>query len=154
MALAERHAHTLKGVAGNIGARQVQTAAGALEKIIHAKAAAGEMDSARQRAAGALDPLIARLKEVLHASAPETRTQAAASAPTNPAQSREAAAQLIQLLSEFDPGASDFIETHYAALRPLFAEGEWPPFEKLVQGYSFADAQTQLAQALKNVPAP
>jgi two-component system sensor histidine kinase/response regulator len=154
MALAERHAHTLKGVAGNIGARQVQTAADALEKLIHAKAAAGEMDSARQRAAGALDPLIARLKEVLHASAPETRTQAAASAPTNPAQSREAAAQLIQLLSEFDPGASDFIETHYAALRPLFAEGEWPPFEKLVQGYSFADAQTQLAQALKNVPAP
>src|SRR6185503_4137239 len=71
MALAERQAHTLKGVAGNIGARQVQTAAGALEKLIHAKAAAGEMDSARHQAAGALDPLIERLKEVLHASAPE-----------------------------------------------------------------------------------
>ena len=28
----------------------------------------------------------------------------------NPAQSREAAAQLNQLLSEFDPGAADFIE--------------------------------------------
>jgi two-component system sensor histidine kinase/response regulator len=31
--LAERLAHTLKGVAGNIGARSVQAAAGALEKL-------------------------------------------------------------------------------------------------------------------------
>ena len=153
MALAERHAHTLKGVGGNIGARQVQTAAGTLEKLIHSKAAAAEIDSARQQAAAALDPLIVHLKEVLNAAAPETRTQAAASAPMNPAQSREAAVQLIQLLSEFDPSAADFIEANHAALGPLFADGTWRQFEKLVQGYSFADAQTQLEQALKNVPA-
>jgi CheY-like chemotaxis protein len=154
MALAERHAHTLKGVAGNIGARQVQTAAGALEKIIHAKAAAGEMDSAWQQAVAALDPLIAHLKVVLHASAPETRTQAAASAPMNPAQSREAMAQLSGLLEEFDPAAVDFIEANHLTLRPLFAGDAWQQFEKLVQGYSFAEAQTQLEQALKILPSP
>jgi PAS domain S-box-containing protein len=151
IALAERQAHTLKGVAGNIGARQVQTAAGALEKLIHARAAAGEMDSARLQAEAALDLLIAHLKEVLNGSAPETRTQAAVSASMNPAQSREAAAQLIKLLSEFDPSAADLVETHYAALLPLFADGTWTQFEKLVQGYSFADAQTQLEQALKKL---
>ena len=70
----------------------------------------------------------------------------------NRAQSREAAAQLAKLLSEFDPGAADFIEANHAAVRPLFAGDGWPQFEKLVQSYSFADAQARLEQALKNVP--
>jgi hypothetical protein len=38
-------------------------------------------------------------------------------------------------------------------LQPLFHDGTWAEFEKLVQGYSFADAQTQLEQALKIVSA-
>jgi hypothetical protein len=38
-------------------------------------------------------------------------------------------------------------------LRPLFAGDAWPQFEKLVQGYAFADAQSQLEQALKRLPA-
>jgi signal transduction histidine kinase/CheY-like chemotaxis protein len=53
-ALAERLAHTLKGAAGNLGAIRVQAAAGDLEKLIHERAAAADVDSARQRvAAGA-----------------------------------------------------------------------------------------------------
>src|SRR4029453_8528407 len=39
-ALAERLAHTLKGVAGNVGSAQVQSAAGALEKAIRDQAPA------------------------------------------------------------------------------------------------------------------
>src|SRR5436189_5109269 len=38
-------------------------------------------------------------------------------------------------------GESDFVETHHAARRPLFVDGKWPTFEKLVQDYSFAEAQ-------------
>jgi hypothetical protein len=82
-------------------------------------------------------------------SAPQTSIPTT-SAPANPAQTREVAAQLSKLLAEFDPGAADFIETNRGALQPLFADGTWTPFEKLVQGYSFAEAQTQLEQALKN----
>jgi hypothetical protein len=74
-------------------------------------------------------------------------------APVNPAQAREAAALLIKLLSEFDPGAADFVEANQSALRSLFADGTWAEFEKLVQGYSFADAQARLEAALKNLPA-
>ena len=69
----------------------------------------------------------------------------------NPARSREAAAQLIQLLSEFDPGAADFVQANQGALRPLFAGDAWRRFEKRVQGYSFADAQAQLEQALEQM---
>jgi hypothetical protein len=61
--------------------------------------------------------------------------------------------QLIKLLSDFDPSATDFVEANRAALHPLFAAAAWAQFEKLVQAYAFADAQTQLEQALKTLPA-
>jgi hypothetical protein len=63
-----------------------------------------------------------------------------------------AAMQLRKLLSEFDPGASAFIETNRAALSPLFLGESWATFEALVQGYGFADAQARLDEALRNVP--
>jgi two-component system sensor histidine kinase/response regulator len=148
-ALAERLAHTIKGVAGNLGAKAIQSAAGALEKLIRAKAAAAELESAQQQLLIALAPVIAQLQESLNSPAPETPAQVSAPSAVDPAQSREAAAQLLKLLVDFDPGASDFIEASGDKLRPLFAEGRWPDFEKLVQGYAFADAQSQLEQALK-----
>jgi HPt (histidine-containing phosphotransfer) domain-containing protein len=151
--LAERLAHTLKGVAGNIGAKSVQSAAGALEKLIRGKAAVAKVDSAKQQVGAALDPLIAQLQAALGSSASNAPPPGATQPTVNPAQSREAAAQLIKLLSEFDPGATDYVEANQAALCPMFAADAWPQFEKLVQGYAFADAQVQLEQALKNFPA-
>ena len=56
--------------------------------------------------------------------------------------------QLLKLLSEFDPGAGDFVEAHRPALQALFADGTWPEFEQLVQGYAFADAQSRLERAM------
>ncbi|MEI6392805.1 MAG: response regulator [Verrucomicrobiota bacterium] len=150
-ALAERLAHTLKGVAGNIGAKPVQIAAGALEKLIRNRATAAETDSALRQVAAALDPLLAQLRA--SPSLPEPNPQPAAAPPENPAQTRAAAVQLTKLLSEFDPGAVEFIEANHAALRPLLPGDAWPPFEKLVQGYAFADAQAQLEQALEKYPA-
>ena len=49
--------------------------------------------------------------------------------------------------------ALEFIEANQAALRPLFPGDAWPQFEKLVQGYAFADAQAQLEQAFEE-PGP
>jgi hypothetical protein len=124
-----------------------------LEKLIRAKATPRELDSAKSQAAAALDPLIAQLKDVLSAPAPEARKQAVASAPIDPAQSREAVAELLRLLSESDPGATDLVETNSAALRPLFADDAWSQFEKLVRDYSFAAAHARLEQALEKLPA-
>jgi two-component system, sensor histidine kinase and response regulator len=151
-ALAERLAHTLKGVAGNIGAKPVQLAAGDLEKLIRGQANADEVKSASEKVSAALDPLLARLQAALASASPPPAAAPAAAPPVHPAQSREAAAQLTKLLAEFDPGAADFIETSQAALHPLFEGGTWTQFEKSVQNYSFAEAQAQLEQALKNFP--
>jgi two-component system sensor histidine kinase/response regulator len=150
-ALAERLAHTLKGVAGNIGAKPVQSAAAILEKAIRGKSPSKEVEAAKERVSTELDPLIAALK--VNMSSSETVTPAASlQAAVDPDKAREAAAVLMKLLSEFDPAAAEFIEANRAALQPLFGGERWPQFEQLVQGYAFADAQVALEQALKELP--
>jgi len=146
-ALAERLAHTLKGVAGNIGAKAVQSAAGVLEKLIRDGAAAGEVKAAQSEVAVALDPLLAQLQQAFGSPAPHNPPPADTPA-ADPAQVRAAAAQLLKLLGEFDPGAAEFVETNQAALRSIFTGDAWAQFEKLVQDYAFAEALTQLEQAL------
>jgi two-component system sensor histidine kinase/response regulator len=136
-------------VAGNIGAKPVQTAASQLEKLIREKSTAAAVETAKQQVASALESLIAGLKQVVDMPAPQAPSSTT-TAPVNPARTRETAAQLTKLLAEFDPGAADFIETNRGALQPLFADGTWTTFQKLAQGYSFADAQVQLELALKN----
>jgi two-component system sensor histidine kinase/response regulator len=149
--LAERLAHTLKGVAANLGAKSVQAAAGTLEKLIRERAGPAATRPAMQQVAALLEPLTARLNDILE-SPGEAPVPAATSTAVDPAQSRAVGGQLVRLLSEFDPGAVGFIEVNQSALRPLFAGDSWIQFENLVQGYSFAEAQSQLEQALRNLP--
>jgi hypothetical protein len=96
----------------------------------------------------ALNPLVERLRDVLGAvgsesAQPEKATRAVT------AQDRETGSYMAKLLSEFDPGAVDFLETNQAALRLFFTGESWTQFEKLVQSYAFGEAQTRLEQALK-----
>jgi len=148
-ALAERLAHTLKGVAGNIGAKAVQAAAGVLERLIREKAVSADVDVARQKVAALLDPLVGQLRSTCGSPASEVAPKASA-VTVDPEKSREAAARLMGLLSEYDPGAGDLIEENSAVLQPLFPGKAWDEFQKLVQGYSFADAQTQLEMAINS----
>jgi len=153
-ALAERLAHTLKGVAGNIGAKQVQASAGVLEKLLRDRATAAETESALGQVAAALDPLLAQLRNALPSPAITTELPAFEPGPrANPAQVRVTAAQLTKLLSEFDPRAMEFRQANQAALRPLLPGDYWPQFEKRLQDYAFGEAQIQLEQALKDLPA-
>ena len=151
-ALAERLAHTLKGVAGNIGAKSVQAAAGTLERLIRERAAATEVESAIGSVAACLDPLVAQLRDSL--SPPETAAPLPSSPPmVDPGQTRVVAAELAELLSQFDPTSLRFIEAHESELRSLLHGESWPQFEKLVRAYAFDEAQALLTQALATFPA-
>ena len=147
--LAERLAHTLKGVAGNIGAMQVHAAAAALEQLIHGGAAQTAIQAATNSVAAALDPLLADLRRL------PPLPSSAALAVFTPAESvsaedtRAAASKLAALLTDLDPGAADFVEAQHAALRPLMHGDAWAGFATLVQNYDFAEAHTQLEQALQ-----
>jgi len=151
-ALAERLAHTLKGVAANIGAKPVQGAAGTLEKLIRDRAPSVEVERATRALSEALAPLVAELQKALGSLQSTINHQPSTIHSLNPAQVRATAAQLSKLLSEFDPSAVEFLEANQAALRSLFSTEPWGMFEKLVQGYGFAEARTQLEQALKDFP--
>ena len=149
VALAERLAHTLKGVAGNIGAKAVQAAAGPLEKFIREWAPAIETEAALRGVAAVLDPLVACLRDSLPSVAPAPAPPASAP-PADPAQTRSAVARLTQLLADFDPAAEEFIEANQATLRALFPGESWTQFGQHLRNYAFADAVTQLEQAVKN----
>jgi two-component system sensor histidine kinase/response regulator len=147
-ALAERLAHSLKGVAGNLGATRVQSEAGVLERLIRERASADEVDNARLRVDRELAPLTTALGAILGARpASPAVTAAPSSMSVDPAQSREAATKLVALLSESDPGASEFIQEHRDALVVLFDPASFAEFEALVDGYAFADAHDRLTRA-------
>ena len=69
IALATRLAHTLKGAAGGLGARQLEAAAGALEDALRQPATTADLAEAAAAAGARLEALLAALAPVL-ASAP------------------------------------------------------------------------------------
>jgi signal transduction histidine kinase/CheY-like chemotaxis protein/HAMP domain-containing protein len=146
---AERLAHSLKGVAGNIGAARVHSIAGRLEKAIRDRAAAPDIEAARRETADELARLVGALRPALGPPAGEATLAAAAATPPDPTRSLDAAARLADLLAECDPGAADFLADNQPALRPLFDNARWPQFERLVRDYAFDEAHAALAQALQ-----
>ncbi len=148
-ATATRLAHTLKGVAGSLGARSVEAAAGAVEKLLRDGAPASEVELGLKQVSRVLDPLFAQLQKALAASVPAE----AAAAGVAPAQTRAAAAQLAKLLADFDTSAVVFTEENEASLRPAFDAVTWAQFLRQTQEFAFADARALLDQAIAGLPA-
>ena len=145
-ALAERIAHSLKGVAANLGAVRAQSAAARLEAAIREGRSAADVEAARHEVSEALAPLVAQLRATLV----DEQVEQAPATPVDPSQARDAAARLAHLLSEFDPGAADFLDENQGALRSLFDDGAWPKFEELVRGYAFDDARAELERVVRS----
>jgi PAS domain S-box-containing protein len=150
--LASRLAHTLKGVAGNIGARAVQMAAGELEKRITSAAPRSVIEDAQRRVDHVLNPLLAAARDAL--GTPPTAPSPANDphSAVDPAHARQVARELQALLANFDPAAVEFVETHQPALRGAFSEEGWRAFVKQVSEYAFGDAQVQLERTLARLP--
>jgi signal transduction histidine kinase/CheY-like chemotaxis protein len=149
LALAERLAHTLKGVAGNIGAKSVQTAAGALEKLIRDRAESQEIEVARAHLDAILASVVSDLRNTLTAGGGTLRRSDIIEPAPDPTQSREAIQQLSSLLAQFDPGAADFLETNQSRLRPLFSSELWEQLKKHANAYAFQDCQALIGKAMQ-----
>jgi len=150
-ALAERLAHTLKGLSGSIGAARVQTAAGVLEQAIRSFDGGTEVADASRQVSAVMQPLVAELRAALVPEAGAVPAQQAVVGSVDPAESKKAATGLLALLTETDPTASDFLAANQSALRPLFTHDGWQQFERLLDDYSFAEAQARLEQALQRL---
>jgi two-component system sensor histidine kinase/response regulator len=145
---ATRVAHTLKGVAGSLGAGPVQTAAAAVETLLRHRAAADATNPALEQLAAVVDPFLTRLRAALAS----TITAVAATPAVAPAHTRVIAAQLKKLFAEFDTSAVTFAEENQAGLRPAFDAATWEQFLRQTQQFAFADAQALLDQALAHLP--
>jgi two-component system sensor histidine kinase/response regulator len=136
-AVAERVAHSIKGVAGNIGAKAVQSAAGEVEKTIRTRAGRPDIRLLRDELAA----IVAALDSVLGASEPSIAT-------ADPARAMIAAETLMPLLEQCDPGAIAVIESERPGLRSLFTSEGFGEFEQLVTAYAFDDAIDRLRAAV------
>ena len=145
--VAERLAHTVKGVAGNLGARAVQTAAGTLEKALGAKASSADADASP---AGHSPRSWTTLSV---ASAPRCRWRRPSRRPRPPPapvdleQAKKVVQEMITHLNNFDPAAGECLEANPDVFRTLLPGEKFVSFEQQVAGFSFADALAQLQQA-------
>ena len=150
LATAERTAHTVKGIAANLGIPDVQAAAGALEKAIRENVDTPRLEDLQKHFADVLADLLARLRPALGADV-ATAAAPPTAAPADPEQLRAVVTQMLKQLSEFDAAAADNLVAHRGLLGPLFSDDEFSEFEQQVQGYAFGEAQAQLEKiALEN----
>jgi len=101
---ATRYAHTLKGVAGSIGAEKVQHAAEALESACKDNMAPDEINRLQDNVASALSPVLAGLTALEQAKT-SIQTQA-----VDPEKRHALLAQLRALLEDDDTDATEVIE--------------------------------------------
>jgi polar amino acid transport system substrate-binding protein len=137
-AAATRCAHTLKGVAANVGATEVRVAAAQLEAACLAGQPEPEIEVLLGLACAALDivmPALATLEVGEHGATNEDTP-----AEVDPALVKSLLERLAELLEDCDADAAEIVDQ----LRPLVAHSpqrsSFKRIEKLVEDYEFDDA--------------
>ena len=144
---AERHAHTLRGSAAQIGAGQLETEAGALERAIHEGADALAQAAARERCERELRTLLSALDERLGAAA-DNALPSPADADTGSDAARETAAELLRCLAAGEARSLEVFEAQGARLGALLAPAELKQLQALLHDYRFAAAAELLRRHL------
>ena len=143
-----RVAHTVKGVAGNIGLLPLASAAAALEEVLRQQQdPAGALALFEAENTGA----VTALRRVLPTPADGMglADEDDAAAPVTPAQAASDLAALASLLEESDSHAIDFLESHAASLRAAMAPESFLALASAAQQFDFELA----LRTLRDVPA-
>jgi len=140
---AERLAHTLQGVSGNIGATALQQLAAELEQALRQNA-----DSA------VLEPLLAQVSEALEALTTGLRVALATAPPATLAVSWDklepVLTRLEVLLSNDDAEAADYLATHRAILAENLPIEPFLAIEKATTDYHFEEALQRLQTVIQS----
>ena len=145
MTTAERLAHTLKGVAGNVGAKPLQEAAAALEGAI----AGARPASVVQDALGAVEALLGPLLEALRAHLSDAPT-AVEPLTVDHAEVRAVCERLDGLLAEHDAEVGEELRAHAAVLRSAFPDA-FQSLSDAVNAFDFKRARVALKTALEQL---
>jgi len=150
-ATAERLAHTIRGVAGSLGAGAVQAAAEAVESALRTGSAAVALTSR----VSTLERAMATLREKLgpaYTGASGSAEDTPVITAFTPATDRPVAERMLQRLADFEVDAAEDLETHRDLFRALLGEEPFAQFETHVQGFALADAHAVLRAALEALP--
>jgi two-component system sensor histidine kinase/response regulator len=147
-AVAERLAHTVRGVAGSLGARGVQESAAALEKGIGGKLPPEGLTPLLTGFRTGLADLVEALKASLPAL-PAAPGLAAPAAPFDPEKAKEAVRQMLAHLADFDPAAEECLEANRDVFRSLFPSESFTRFAEEIGGFAFAEAHARLEEAAR-----
>ena len=145
-ATAERMAHTVRGVAGNLGAKAVQSAAADLEHAVNKGEPAEALCDQLKKV---LSPLIAELRAAL-SEPPVVTVPSDGGEPVDPAMLRETVLRMTKYLGEFDPAAADCLASDISRFQALFDAAMLSQFEQYINNYAFAEAQALLDQAARD----
>jgi two-component system sensor histidine kinase/response regulator len=149
-ASAERQAHTLKGIAGTLGAEQLQSYSGVLEMALRQGVPPQDCTAMVQ----AVEAELHRLLEALHSALPvatQTATPVAFDAESLAA-ARPLLIQLDALLADFDAEAVTYYEDHAESLRAALGQ-QAAAFETALNRYDF-EAASQLLREIPWSPSP
>jgi two-component system sensor histidine kinase/response regulator len=133
---AEHIAHTVRGVAGNVGFTELHDAAASLEKAIKAR---NGVNQAAMNFEDSLSRCSAALRKVLTA-------QSAVSVAVTAASSDDLM-KLKALLERSDGEAVDYLLGHRSTIRAAFGQTQYELFEKAVKEFDFETALKQLRAA-------
>jgi len=143
LATTERLAHTLKGMAGNLGANTLAAAAGALETLLGQSPDSPGIAPQVAAVCEQMDALLDALGEALPAV-----DVASPAAPMAVDQTRLASvvSQIQRLLAEGDADAIELIETEAALLKAAFP-AHFAAVDAAAKAFDFDVAATALKQA-------
>ncbi|WP_271104102.1 response regulator [Pseudomonas tohonis] len=137
---AERLAHSLRGLAGNLGAAQLQAQAGELERGIRQGARLAQLERPLLELEPPLLALVGAIDELLREQRPEPDVAAC-----DPTHLVPLCKRLAQLFEDDDPRAGKLFEEQAQLLRSAFNEG-YGPLEAAVRGYDFETALAVLRE--------
>jgi len=137
-----RAAHTLKGTAGNIGARGVQAAAGDLERACGDGADPARIQELLERTLAELDPVIQALSQVSPASVPA----ASRTIPADLGSLRVGLSRLRWLLEESDTEAGEVVGDLLSLVQGLPLEDALRRVADAVASFDFDAALDRLAE--------
>jgi PAS domain S-box-containing protein len=138
---AERLAHTLKGLAGSIGATELQASEGALEAAIEKNQPREHVEALLTAQALLLDSLITRLEAWLPAEASEEKSPAVVDQKIL----LPVCENLARLLARDNPEAGDLLDANSDLLRAAFGDG-YREIENAVREFDFEPALHLLRQ--------
>ena len=139
-----RLAHTLKGVAGNIGARELQAAAKRLEAACAEHRSSDDINRLLDNVTEVLQTVLEGLKGLDKVD--NTEATANTNSPVNTAQVATQVKELASLIADDDTAANDLLDQLDAQLQSPETKKALRQLQKLIGEYDFESAQDVVSE--------